>query len=429
MPAEFKAFGRSWQRLHPGWKMKLWTEANMPPLTNRWAFNHSRSFSGRANVLRYEILLEMGGVYIDTDFECLRNIEPLLGDVECFAGHHRDEEFEHGSFAVANNAIMGSVPGHPFLRDLIEEAEANMRGVMDQTRLPAYQTGPVFLTTVIQRHPEVKIFPPEVFYPYGPRERWRRHERFSRAFAVHHWTLNGITALRRKPRSLGIRGKPCLSVVLQPVRSCDAMRLEWVLEGLCEQWVQDFEVIAMGGQWARSLDRVIARFDTRLRIKRVSAPEGNRAKNVSARLRNLAVRQARAPRVLFLDSDCLPDPDVIGNHAVYGVRPVLAYGYRRLYPKAKLFAFRDTIDYASIILVSRLSGRPVYIVPSAERWRQASRFCFSAPTSAIIASGGFEENRTSDEVRGLARRLAKAGCPTLPVLTGATVTRLGASGD
>jgi len=427
VPAEFREFGRSWQQWHPGWKMQLWTDANMPPLANRWAFEHSQSLSGRANVLRYEILHRLGGVYVDSDFECLRSIEPLISDVECFAGQLRDEEFEHGAYAVINNAILGAVPGHPFLRDLIEEAEANMRGIMEDTPLPAYQTGPVFLTAVAQRHPEVKIFPPQVFYPYGPRQRWRRHEHFPRAYAVHHWTLNGLTALRRKPRRLGVRGRPCLSVVLHAVGSPDELRLRWVLEGLREQWVEDFEVIVLGKSHAATARRICTAAGIRLRIRSVPSAGGKRRKNQSARLRNLAVQRGRAPRVLFLDADCLPDPDVIAQHAAYGGRPVLVYGYRRVYPQAKLFPFRDAIDYGSIILHSRLAPDPLYIVPSADRWREANSFCFSAPVAAIRSAGGFDENRAGNEVRDLAGRLAAAGCPAMPTLAGATVTRLGAT--
>jgi hypothetical protein len=427
MPPEFKAFGRSWLRLHPGWKMKLWTDANMPPLANRWAFDHSRSLSGKSNLLRYEILLRFGGVYVDTDFECLRNLEPLIGELECFAGQHREETFEHGAYAVINTALLGAVPGHAFIRDLVEEAEANMRGVIDDTDISVYQTGPVFLTNVIQRHPEVCIFAPRVFYPYGPRERWRRYERFPHAYAAHHWTLNALSALQRKPRRLGRGGKPCLSIVLHPAKGCDALRLRWVLEGLAAQWVDDFEVLAWGGAPSASLRRVYAGFRGRLKIRHLTLPAGKRPRNGSAWRRNLATRRALAPRVLFLDADCMPDPDVVGKHAAYGGRPVLMYGYRRTYPRAKLFPFRDTIDYGSIIRNSRL-GPSLYIVPSSSRWREANGFCFSAPKALILSAGGFSENLPANEVRGLARRLARSGCPTLPSLTGATVTRMGTAG-
>jgi hypothetical protein len=157
----------------------------------------------------------------------------------------------------------------------------------------------------------------------------------------------------------------------------------------------------------------------------VAVPRGGGKKGGSARLRNLALRAARAPRTLFLDADCLPDPDVVETHAIYGSRGVFIYGFRRIYPKAKLFPFRDVVDYGSIIRHSKPEAPRRHIVPSGGRWREAKSFCFSAPTSAIRSSGGFAEGRLGGEVRDLARRLEIAGCPTLPCLQGGTVTCLG----
>jgi inositol phosphorylceramide mannosyltransferase catalytic subunit len=50
----------------------------------------------QSDIARYEILLQVGGVYIDTDFECLRNVEPLIDGIECFAAQERDAVFENG---------------------------------------------------------------------------------------------------------------------------------------------------------------------------------------------------------------------------------------------------------------------------------------------------------------------------------------------
>src|SRR2546429_4401108 len=101
MPPEYVAFGNTWLAHHPGWTMHTWTDAFIPKLHNDSAFRRSTALSGKANILRYEILLRHGGVYIDTDFECLRNIEPLLHDVSCFVGLQSPE--------LANNAILGAV--------------------------------------------------------------------------------------------------------------------------------------------------------------------------------------------------------------------------------------------------------------------------------------------------------------------------------
>jgi mannosyltransferase OCH1-like enzyme len=54
-----------------------------------------------------------GGVYVDTDLECLRSIEPLIEDADFFT-------VLRGS-GVADNYFFGAVPGHPILDRGLDE--------------------------------------------------------------------------------------------------------------------------------------------------------------------------------------------------------------------------------------------------------------------------------------------------------------------
>ena len=51
-------------------------------------------------------------------------------------------------------------------------------------------SGPAFFTHVLWDFPDVTIFPPEYFFPYNWSEPERRHDRFERAYAVHHWAMS-----------------------------------------------------------------------------------------------------------------------------------------------------------------------------------------------------------------------------------------------
>jgi hypothetical protein len=57
-----------WERLHPGWRAELWHDdgvSNIPEsLTNQAAFDRAQDFSEKSDVLRYEVLLKHGGVYV-----------------------------------------------------------------------------------------------------------------------------------------------------------------------------------------------------------------------------------------------------------------------------------------------------------------------------------------------------------------------------
>src|ERR671939_669644 len=84
LPTEHRRWIGGWLELHPRWKHVLWTEENRPTLINEEQFQRADSYAQQSDILRYEIVYRHGGVYVDTDFECLRNIEPLMEGADAF---------------------------------------------------------------------------------------------------------------------------------------------------------------------------------------------------------------------------------------------------------------------------------------------------------------------------------------------------------
>ncbi len=173
MPQRFVDYGATWLKHHPAWDMKLWTEDNIFPLKNQDQFDLAESMSSKSDVARYEILEACGGVYIDTDFECLRSIEPLLSGVEIFSAAEAD--------GIVSCGIIGSVPHHLLLQDLVETLPKQF--TVDAP--PNESTGPVLMTQVAKRHPEVKIYHADLFYPV--RYKSAGPHSLVGAYAVHHW--------------------------------------------------------------------------------------------------------------------------------------------------------------------------------------------------------------------------------------------------
>jgi len=196
MPTLFETFGEGWQRLHPDWKMCLWTEAELPPLVNQRLYDAASDicpgFEGqfRSDLARFEILHRYGGVYIDTDFECLKPIDALLEDVDAFCAWEIQDE-------VANNAIMGCVPGHPLLFDLVAGLPDRVSRLAGSR--PAKMTGPHYLTSVLRRHPDVKVFPEEWFYPVRCHQldRLGHYDQYPDASCLHWW--GNQHRLRKRP--------------------------------------------------------------------------------------------------------------------------------------------------------------------------------------------------------------------------------------
>lgn len=186
MPDEFVRFGETWTDCHPDWQMITWSEESLPPLRDQDEFDRAPNLAQKADIARYEILARYGGVYIDCDFECQRNIEPLLGGIDVFCA------WEDAS--AVSNAIIGAVPEHPMLIEVRDAIPARVAARPDG---PTNElTGPVLMTEIATRHAAedqaVRLFGPELFFPYHYSERHRRGEAFPEAYAIHHWQASWV---------------------------------------------------------------------------------------------------------------------------------------------------------------------------------------------------------------------------------------------
>jgi len=196
MPDEFVEFRRTWAQHHPDWQFCVWDETTLPPLRNQRWFDHVESWSEKVDIASHELLYRHGGVYLDTDFECLRNIEPLLEGVDVFAASEDNIHTCHG--------IMGCVPGHPLFDRAIDTVEHSI--VSQPDGCAAETTGPGLLTRVFDawraEGNEAVVFGPELFYPYHYTEKHRRYETFPDAYAAHHWAGSWLPENKEKARRL-----------------------------------------------------------------------------------------------------------------------------------------------------------------------------------------------------------------------------------
>jgi mannosyltransferase OCH1-like enzyme len=168
LPEEHVRYKQTWLKHNPGWELKVWTDENLDDDFRRpEVYERLRQPAERSDMLIFEVLYKYGGVYTDTDFECLRPIEPLLQGIDAFCSYSHADRL--------NNAIMGSVPGHP----LIEEGIRAMRPRDTYGPVDKAGTGPFLLTELFVGRPEITLFPPELFYPRTP-------EGAKSAYGIHH---------------------------------------------------------------------------------------------------------------------------------------------------------------------------------------------------------------------------------------------------
>lgn len=184
MPAHLAGYLERWRELHPGWEVRLWTPETTPRLRHQDLYDHperwspaSNPWQWRSDLARYEILHDIGGVYVDCDLEPLRPIDPLVEGCEALAAR------EDGTFI--NNAFLGCTPQTTWMASVLAGLRAS---VLAQPRARVNrQIGAHYLTAVTRRHPEVRVLPAEVIYPLHWSELDQRHRPAPAAFTRHHW--------------------------------------------------------------------------------------------------------------------------------------------------------------------------------------------------------------------------------------------------
>ena len=163
--ALFAPYVESWLTLNPGWVARMWTDADsrelirtaFPELLQQ--FDSYTTGIQRADLVRYVILYEAGGVYVDLDFEALRPIAPLLANRSLVLGHEPEAHayvLQHEARGLVCNALMASCQGHPFwlrVLDVARQKSQIMRGGEQATPEAVLEsTGPKMLTQAVVQY-------------------------------------------------------------------------------------------------------------------------------------------------------------------------------------------------------------------------------------------------------------------------------------
>lgn len=180
IPARFQEYWKMFQDLHPDWEFKTWGDESYIKdwLVNRDLWDVVNPLAGRTDLLRYEIILREGGIYVDADVEPLRAFDDLLhGDP--FMGWESEDRL--------CPTVIGGEAGHPALAALVEGLPGWVQEHAEETD-PVVQTGPIYVTEQWRSREDVRRLPPVYFYPVGPTERKLLGGPYpGGSYSVHHW--------------------------------------------------------------------------------------------------------------------------------------------------------------------------------------------------------------------------------------------------
>jgi|GEM_PF-7035876 len=181
----------SWRRVLPDWEIKVWNDANVP--ASDWCREAiAQTPVNASHWAQWRALFDFGGVFLDNDVEMVR---PFDLDHEVFVGFQRADTME----CCVNNAVVGAVPGHPFVRRVLMRIEETNPGGWPLV------TGPGILTDLLverglvglnveQRVGDIMVYDKERFYPAWYTEPQLSAEQVGlRTFGIH--ALGGLLAV------------------------------------------------------------------------------------------------------------------------------------------------------------------------------------------------------------------------------------------
>ncbi|KST57709.1 hypothetical protein AO398_23920 [Methylobacterium sp. GXS13] len=193
LPKHFARYVAGWTRQNPTFEILRWDESNID-----WTCAYTRAaheagaWAKLSDLVRLRAVYEHGGIYLDTDVELVRPLDPLLEN-QCFFAYQSVREEDE----PICNAVFGAAPRDPFLRAILNRFPIELRENFNTTG-----TGPEIVSALLRemglpRCPDaltrvgnVTVYPRASFYPYHWTEDFERSCITPDTYGVHHWDMS-----------------------------------------------------------------------------------------------------------------------------------------------------------------------------------------------------------------------------------------------
>jgi len=214
VPSQLQSFVASIRARQPDYEYRLWTHAEIDALVQERTPQFVRAYSSfktrieQIDFARCLILHEIGGAYFDIDMVSLKSIDPLVATNRIVLGlecSEHLEQFRPRPERIICNAVMISPPRRRFWLDLLQSiVDGYRQWRWWWQRGPVYRTGPLALTSFVERLPEpdareITILPSCAFFPMS--DHWndghvvggydsisRDCDSLDQTYAIHLWS-------------------------------------------------------------------------------------------------------------------------------------------------------------------------------------------------------------------------------------------------
>jgi mannosyltransferase OCH1-like enzyme len=184
---KFYNFRLSWMKHHSDWTFYFWRLDNLPdefnPEIKKALLDSNFAITPKSDMLRFEILRIFGGIYVDTDMECLKSFDELRKN-SLFAGY----EDNNGTICPS---VIGTIKNNQIITELTTISLKNALSVgyeLSNTK-PHKITGVKPFTDIINQNlSNVVVYPKHYFYHISYTERDKLNNTHPEAFAKHYWS-------------------------------------------------------------------------------------------------------------------------------------------------------------------------------------------------------------------------------------------------
>ncbi|WP_165045637.1 glycosyltransferase family 32 protein [Dysgonomonas sp. ZJ709] len=180
-PKNLLVIANTWKEKHPDWEYRFWNrqmihdflESKCPDFLE---YYYSYPFNvQRWDAIRYLILYYIGGLYVDLDYECIQSLDVLLTDSSCCMGMEPPVHKNSINLLPIGNALMASVPKHPYMAAIIDDMKTNF--FVDYQQGDTHQilatTGPLMVARVYDQYKakkNVTLLPADLISPLSMQE-------------------------------------------------------------------------------------------------------------------------------------------------------------------------------------------------------------------------------------------------------------------
>ncbi len=222
LPSKQLALFKTWTKHNPNWTHVIWTDhpsnydlgeivahsyqelkellihkkhqgmtivVDMRNITleNQYLYNGANNYGEKSDILRYEVLNTIGGVYRDTDYECLKPFDIFNHTCEIFSTIYTKSNVQNG--------LIGSRAHHPILVLCVTKLKSATPG----GAVTLSKTGPIFLARTVFEYilnkgntDGIVLFPVTYFCPLPHSARLEKKEEINQwirpeTYAIHHW--------------------------------------------------------------------------------------------------------------------------------------------------------------------------------------------------------------------------------------------------